>query len=137
MDFGIGEAALAASTLAEGASLAGAGAAGAGAAAAGTTAATTLGLTASQWAALTALAGGATTAAGMAMKPGMPRSSMPNQFDPAAMSRALLPRVRSNAAAATGGGFGEDFLSSLMDQSGGTPGAGLDVIGDIRKGLGP
>jgi hypothetical protein len=56
--------------------------------------------------------------------------------DTSTMSKALLPEAKANAAANLGGGISPQFLSGVIDQQTGTPGAGLGILGDITKSLG-
>lgn len=84
-----------------------------------------------------ALAGLATTAAttayGMANKPGQPKVPTPQPQDMSSVGRAMLPGSRANAAASTGGGMAPEFMQNLLQQQTGDP--GLNVLGDIRKSL--
>lgn len=76
---------------------------------------------------------GAAGAFGGTKTPKMPSAA---PMDTTQMSKALLPGAKADASARVGGGFSPDFLSGLLDQQMGAPGAGLGVLADIRKSMG-
>jgi hypothetical protein len=86
--------------------------------------------------ALGAAAGAGTGIAGALNRPGTPKLPTPAAQDTTQFAKALLPGTKADAAARTGGGLSPDFLSNLVDQNTGTPGAGLNILEDIKKSLG-
>jgi hypothetical protein len=129
----------AASGAAAGAAGAGAGLAGAGAAGAGAGAGAGIlgtGLSLSQLAALTSIAGTlGSLGMGLANRPSQPGMPTPGQIDPSTIARTLLPASKANAAARVGGGLSPEFTANMIDESSGQPGGGMDILSEIRRSL--
>lgn len=66
---------------------------------------------------------------------GVKMPSIPS-IDTTQISKALLPGAKADAASRLGGGISPDFLANLIGQQSGSPGAGLDILGQIRGSLG-
>jgi hypothetical protein len=79
-----------------------------------------------------ASAGGAAYSASQGGK--QPKVQTP---DFAALGRAAVPGAKADAAARTGGGISPDFLANLVGQQTGAPEAGLGVLDDLRRSMGP
>ena len=95
-----------------------------------------MGTTASVIAALASLTQTGTSIYGMTQAgaaPGIPKPQPP--LDTSQMARAQLGRTKADAAARVGGGISPEFLASLLGQEVGVPGAGMDILKDIRGSL--
>lgn len=85
---------------------------------------------------LSALATTASSISSMSQGGGGGKTPSPQPFDTRQMSRAILPGAKADAAARVGGGMSPDFLSNLVSQQVGEPGAGLGILEEIRGSLG-
>jgi hypothetical protein len=59
----------------------------------------------------------------------------PGGTDMSSQARAALPSQKADTAAKLGGGISPEFLANLIGEQVGSPAAGLDILGDIRKGM--
>ena len=88
--------------------------------------------------AVAAAGGAAKTGYDIANPPSAPKlpTPTPGPAGTTATARAGLPGAKADAAARTGGGISPEFLANLLGQETGQPGAGLDILSEIRASLG-
>lgn len=69
--------------------------------------------------------------------PPKPKPQPAPTVDAGAIAKGLLPGAKADAAARMGGGISPNFLANVLSEQTGAPGAGMSVLDDIRKSLGP
>lgn len=67
---------------------------------------------------------------------GQPKMPTMPTTDTTQLAKGMLPGLKADTAARAGGGISPDFLANIVGQQTGEPGAGLDIIGEIRRSLG-
>jgi hypothetical protein len=95
-----------------------------------------MGTTAAVAAIITAVTGLTKTGYDIANPPTSPKLPHPMGTDTSGQALARLPGAKADVAARTGGGISPNFLAGVIGQETGAPGAGLDILEEIRRSLG-